>query len=862
MPIQQLMLGAGGAAEKSYADDMFNSYLWAGNASTRTISTGLNMGKGGMVWIKGLNIGSDWVVGGTGLGDNHCLAANTTGTKDNQTSKFKSLTSSGFQVGNDNEVNNTSYNYVGNSFRKSKGFFDVVTYTGNGADRTIAHSLGCIPGFIMIKCTSASRNWQVYHSSLGGGYALKLDATNSKDSSAAYWNNSEHTSTHFSLGYAWDSNKTDETYIAYLFAGGESTAATAKSVNFDGNDYLTIPAHSDLDFGSGNFTIECWFRVEDNTEHQSFLADFSGSNYQVEINDQGYCQFAWGANSTSYWSIVGIKQPAAGVWNHIAVVRNGNVFTQYLNGTFDGTFTSATSANTNGTTYIGRNSSSGRYVVGDISNVRIIKGTALYTSDFIPSTTPLTNVTNTKLLCCNDSSETGSTVTPDTITANGNPTAIAHSPFDDPANFIFGENEDSQIIKCGSYVGDGNSGNSDGNDTSHEVYLGWEPQWLLIKRTSSAESWILYDAMRDIVNYNGAHDGKLEVNTNDTESLLNHIQLLPTGFTFTSANQQVNAEGSDYVYVAIRRPDGYVGKPVETATDVFNVTLGNGSATIPSLPCSFPVDFCLYKDHANSGSNWATTARMTGPSYMKTNLTDAEAGTSEHAWRSMGGCHAGTWLNSNDIGYLWKRHAGFDVVTYVGKTSHSRQAVPHGLGKTPEMIWVKARTDDDEKHWIVYHHGLNGGSSPEDYYIRLNETGAQTDSDAYWLDTAPTSTHFTVGSNQAGNTGNDYIALLWASIPGFSKVGYYTGQSSDLTITLGFQPRFFWQRRVDGTGNWHVLDTTRGWGSGNDKYMGLEANSAQGDYDFGAPTSTGLTLAGGADSINNTNKKYIYNAHA
>ena len=157
---------------------------------------------------------------------------------------------------------------------------------------------------------------------------------------------------------------------------------------------------------------------------------------------------------------------------------------------------------------------------------------------------------------------------------------------------------------------------------------------------------------------------------------------------------------------------------------------------------------------------------------------------------------------------------------------------------------------------------MNGGSSPEDYYIRLNETGAQTDSDAYWLDTAPTSTHFTVGSNQAVNTGNDYIALLWASIPGFSKVGYYTGQSSDLTITLGFQPRFFWQRRVDGTGNWHVLDTTRGWGSGNDKYMGLEANSAQGDYDFGAPTSTGLTLAGGADSINNTNKKYIYYAHA
>jgi len=104
--------------------------------------------------------------------------------------------------------------------------------------------------------------------------------------------------------------------------------------------------------------------------------------------------------------------------------------------------------------------------------------------------------------------------------------------------------------------------------------------------------------------------------------------------------------------------------------------------------------------------------------------------------------------------------------------------------------------------------------------------------------------------------------MLFASVDGISKVGYYNGQSSALTINLGFQPRYFWQRRVDAVGNWHVLDTTRGWGSGDDKYFVFESNGAQGDYDFGAPTSTGLTLAGGADSINNTGGKYIYYAHA
>ena len=104
--------------------------------------------------------------------------------------------------------------------------------------------------------------------------------------------------------------------------------------------------------------------------------------------------------------------------------------------------------------------------------------------------------------------------------------------------------------------------------------------------------------------------------------------------------------------------------------------------------------------------------------------------------------------------------------------------------------------------------------------------------------------------------------VLFASVEGVSKVGVYDGSSSTQTITTGFQPRFFWQKRITGSGEWHMVDTTRGWGSGTDKFMYFNGNNAQANYDFGAPTATGFTLTGGADTVSNTGEKYIYYAHA
>jgi len=165
----------------------------------------------------------------------------------------------------------------------------------------------------------------------------------------------------------------------------------------------------------------------------------------------------------------------------------------------------------------------------------------------------------------------------------------------------------------------------------------------------------------------------------------------------------------------------------------------------------------------------------------------------------------------------------------------------------------------------VYHKGLNGGTTPQNYFLSLNGTGAESTNANTWNNTAPTSTHFTVG-----NGGNDaevslaahtYIAMLFASIPGVSKCGFYDGSSSSQTITTGFQPRFLIIKDRTGSGNWFVLDTTRGWGSGNDNYLALDSNAAQAATDFGAPTSTGFTLVSGG-GYNANGSSYIYYAHA
>ena len=223
---------------------------------------------------------------------------------------------------------------------------------------------------------------------------------------------------------------------AYPFGAG--------SVLFDGNDYLSLAASNDFDFGSGDFTIEGFFYKTTTTTLQTLLCSSryytsgNNGNWILRITDANNIAFASydGQSNEEYTNFS--ASTSVNTWYHFALVREGTGTNQtkfYLNGSLAGSMTvskSLSDAGTNGLR-IGEESPNGpgnNFMNGYLSNIRIIKGTALYTSNFTVPTSPLTAVTNTKLLCCqSEGPVTSAVVSPGTITANGDPEASTSNPF-------------------------------------------------------------------------------------------------------------------------------------------------------------------------------------------------------------------------------------------------------------------------------------------------------------------------------------------------------------------------------------------------------------------------------------------------
>ena len=267
----------------------------------------------------------------------------------------------------------------------------------------------------------------------------------------------------------------------------------------------------------------------------------------------------------------------------------------------------------------------------------------------------------------------------------------------------------------------------------------------------------------------------------------------------------------------------------------------------------------IYKEPASS-YGWYLHTRLTGQKALRTDTNAAQMSNDSDATFDSNAGWGKFGYNTDKASWLWKRHAGFDVVTWTGDGVHGRQ-ISHSLNNTAQMLWIKRRSGVNA--WTTGHIGLNGGTNPWNYYVGINETSQETDDDVF-ADTAPTSTHFTIGGHsQVNSDGEKYIAMLFASVEGISKVGYFDGQSSDLTVTFGFQPRFLMVKRADWVGDWNVYDTTRGLVSGADKELRLNDDSAQSDHEVGDITSTGFTFAcGGSHDTCSAGGKWIYYAHA
>ena len=222
--MQQATAGAGGAGLD--VDEVFSTYLWAGNSTnSRNIVNGIDVsGEGGLVWIKDRTVGDSNSLFTTDRGANKTLLTDTYDAEDTVgTSVFESFNSNGFTVGSHGRTNENNRDYVSWTFRKAPKFFDVVTYTGNGSNRTIAHNLGSDVGMIFIKKTNGIKSWAVFHRQFNSGsspanYWDQLNNAQAIQSNSDIWNNTAPTSSVFSVGTANAVNDPGGTYVAYLFA--------------------------------------------------------------------------------------------------------------------------------------------------------------------------------------------------------------------------------------------------------------------------------------------------------------------------------------------------------------------------------------------------------------------------------------------------------------------------------------------------------------------------------------------------------------------------------------------------------------------------------------------------------------------
>jgi hypothetical protein len=218
--------------------------------------------------------------------------------------------------------------------------------------------------------------------------------------------------------------------------------ANSNSVYFDGTgDYLNVSGGSSFILDGVNFTIEAWVYVEPGQNSQA-LCNFAPHNtLAISLNRTGvsdtYIYIGNGSTWTGSPAIASSSNFRPNSWNHVSLVRNGSTITLYHNGVAAGT-TSTMPSGMNGGLYIGSmwTGVASEFLKGYISNFRILKGTALYTANFTPSTTALTSVANTSLLTCQSTTVVDNSSNNFAITVNGNPNVSIVNPFGDNVSAI------------------------------------------------------------------------------------------------------------------------------------------------------------------------------------------------------------------------------------------------------------------------------------------------------------------------------------------------------------------------------------------------------------------------------------------
>jgi hypothetical protein len=408
----------------------------------------------------------------------------------------------------------------------------------------------------------------------------------------------------------------------------------------------------------------------------------------------------------------------------------------------------------------------------------------------------------------------------------------------------FGLTGTDNVISCGSFTCPSSGG--------VDVNLGYEPQYILMKKTNASQNWVIYDTMRGWAQLQQA---QLYPNITQAEDMftgVNYFYPTATGFRLNSIFGLIG----DYIYIAIRR--GPMKVPTD-ATKVFTPVTYSGSSGNQSITgVGFPPDLFMANWRANTKGNFEDRLRGTAP-YLQSTETAAEASNAPNIVSyDMSGITLGVNnLNNKDgasfVGYFYQRAPSFfDEVCFTQASGTQN----HNLGVAPELVILKSRSTVDSWYAFVAQNGFGV----------LNDTGA-------WVGLGNGSglgvnlanvTATTLSKFGAFGTGNTAVAYLFATCAGVSKVGSYTGTGATQTIACGFTggARFVLVKRTDSTGDWYVWDTARGMVSGTDPSLLLNSTAAEVNANSIYTATTGFQIVSTAAGINASGGTYIFLAIA
>jgi hypothetical protein len=413
----------------------------------------------------------------------------------------------------------------------------------------------------------------------------------------------------------------------------------------------------------------------------------------------------------------------------------------------------------------------------------------------------------------------------------------------------FGLTGTDNVISCGSVTG------------SQVVNLGYEPQWVLSKCAGSTGDWSIVDNMRGAptpASGNTPYSNVLVPNTSDAETTSGTTG---SAVIFNSTGFRLNPDtvvATTYIYIAIRR--GPMKTPT-TGTSVFQPFVNYTSIGNQVNGTMGPVDLGLQTQVPtpfSAATHFSVFDRLRGSQkLLATSVTNAE-GSGNVFFDTNTGIRNESWFTNGGVGYNFQRAPGFfDVVCYTG-TGVAR-TVSHNLSVAPELMIVKCRSA--VRDWVVYSAAITANNF---LYLYLTDASA---AGSFWNSTSPTSSVFTVGDPARVNgSGATYVAYLFASCPGVSKVGSYTGTGALQTVNCGFTggARFVLIKRTDSTGDWWVYDSARGITSGNDPYLFLNSTAAQvTNTNYVDTTSVGFQVTAAAPAgLNANGGTYIFLAVA